>query len=495
MAIERLTAAYRLGSPEGCLTAHLLHAGELEQSGAGAAQVLHHRLAAGLIALRMEWEQIDAVVAEISATARPEQPPTFAEVVETLEDEDGLAFRELLDTLPGRGRDGDQALAELWRRAGAGGRPGVLDVPVPPTREIPSGFWETLPPSVRRALALEGDEMDAALRRALQRLPEQEARAVLSRLHDAGILGGMSEEGRDRVVEGFQAFLKGVVSVAMGDDAPRAELEQLLPELERAGWHITVPVFQIWEGRRDEAGLCAGLDPASARLVKQILVLILEAENDGAEAGSPDKYVTSNSTTGKTMENDDSEAGAPDESSRPEVVTIEPEPLNPGDVNPAPAKRLVDISDPASLTAEQRALLDTMPPLLRDVFALDGADFGVVLGLILATMPAGDAMRWMRDLLGTGMVGVGEEVTAEDALEHLDPFLFDIAQAAMGRDDLRPGLEDYLRALEHVGMQITDAVFRIWAGERDPASLTAGLGPANALLVNRILEHLNREIV
>ncbi len=470
MAIDRLKEAYHSGDPAACLLAHLLHAGELEQAGEDTESVLHHRLAAGLIALRAERDRVEAVVAEIRATSRPEQAPTFDQVADTVERTTGVAFRALLERLPGGVRSEEQMLDALWTRVSAGPVP-MVHADAPNQRVVSEEFWQSLPPSVRRALSLEGEALDEALKQALGALPTEEARRVVARLHDAGILGSVPEEGPDHLVEGFRVFLTGVVAVALGDDAPRPEIEFLLPELERAGWHITVPVYQIWEGRRDEAGLCAGLDPASARLVKQILVMLREAETTGQPPQTP-------------------EAPPPRDVDSPVL-----DPLNPREVSTAPPRRLVDISNPESLTAEQLEVLDGMPPLLRDVFTLEGSDFGVVLNVALAAMPPGEALSWMERLLRAGMIGEGEEVTAEDALEHMDPFLFDIAQVAMGREDLRPKLESYLHALEGVGLQITDAVLRMWAGERDPTSLIAGLSPANALVVQRILEHLNREIV
>jgi len=41
--------------------------------------------------------------------------------------------------------------------------------------------------------------------------------------------------------------------------------------------------------------------------------------------------------------------------------------------------------------------------------------------------------------------------------------------------------------LEERGWHIAEAVRRIWAGERDPAALTAGLDPGSTMLVLRVL--------
>jgi hypothetical protein len=45
-----------------------------------------------------------------------------------------------------------------------------------------------------------------------------------------------------------------------------------------------------------------------------------------------------------------------------------------------------------------------------------------------------------------------------------------------------------LPKLEEKGWRIAEAVRRIWAGERDPEALTAGLDEQDSALVRRVLE-------
>ncbi len=477
MALERLIAAYRLRSPESCIVEHLLLANELEQAGALASLVLHHRLAAALIALRLGSDQLDAIVAQIGAAGRSRKPPSFSSIVDTMEQVNGLALQELLDTLPGGGRNGDAAIADVWQRVLAR-RTGGLEAGAGTQGDIPSGFWSALPAPVRRALTLEGDEMDIALRHALRSLPQDDARDVLARLHDAGVMGGMSPEGRNRVADRFEVFLKGVVAVSLGDDRDREELEQLLPELERAGWHIMAPVLHIWDGRRDRAGLCAGLDPASTRLIERLLSLLEEAEGTGAPGTPP--------------------AAASPAQGTPVGTGTNPEPPRALAVEAGPertALRETDSGAAETTNAEQLAILEALPPALRNAFALEPDSFGDAMAEALADMPPAEAMAWMEKMFRAGLVGTDGDVTAAQALEHLDPLLYDIALIAKGRSELRKGVEDQLKVLEQLGMHVSSAVYRIWAGERDPGLLTRGLDPSNELIVIRILEHLNREVV
>lgn len=61
---------------------------------------------------------------------------------------------------------------------------------------------------------------------------------------------------------------------------------------------------------------------------------------------------------------------------------------------------------------------------------------------------------------------------------------------AMGDDGPRPEIEALLPTLEEKGWQLSAPVARIWAGERDRDSLTAGLDGQDAALVGRVLEIL-----
>ena len=76
----------------------------------------------------------------------------------------------------------------------------------------------------------------------------------------------------------------------------------------------------------------------------------------------------------------------------------------------------------------------------------------------------------------------------QEALKNFEPLLQAIAQVALGDDEPRAGIEERLTTLEGKGWQIKPAVHRIWAGERNSSTLTAGLDDQDTALINRILE-------
>ncbi len=57
---------------------------------------------------------------------------------------------------------------------------------------------------------------------------------------------------------------------------------------------------------------------------------------------------------------------------------------------------------------------------------------------------------------------------------------------------MRAELEPVLADLEEKGWRLRDPAHRLWAGERDPAALTAGMDDQDAALVRRILELVQR---
>jgi hypothetical protein len=75
-------------------------------------------------------------------------------------------------------------------------------------------------------------------------------------------------------------------------------------------------------------------------------------------------------------------------------------------------------------------------------------------------------------------------------VQNFTPLLEAIAAVARGDDGPRAQIEAELPQLEENGWELTDAVHRLWAGERDPAALTAGLDDQDAALVRHILQLL-----
>lgn len=85
------------------------------------------------------------------------------------------------------------------------------------------------------------------------------------------------------MIEQFDPFLRAIARVALGDDAPRAAVEQALTELEQHGWMVRGPVLRIWAGERDRAALVAGLDAQDTALIERVLALIEQAAGDNDE--------------------------------------------------------------------------------------------------------------------------------------------------------------------------------------------------------------------
>ena len=73
-------------------------------------------------------------------------------------------------------------------------------------------------------------------------------------------------------------------------------------------------------------------------------------------------------------------------------------------------------------------------------------------------------------------------------LQNFAPLLEAIAAVAQGDDGPREQIEAMLPELEQKGWQLTDAVHRIWAGQRDADALTAGLDEQDAQLIRHILD-------
>ncbi len=64
--------------------------------------------------------------------------------------------------------------------------------------------------------------------------------------------------------------------------------------------------------------------------------------------------------------------------------------------------------------------------------------------------------------------------------------------AATADESQRGDIEQVLTALEEQGWKLSEAVKRIWAGDRDPEALTTGIGGNSAKLVHRLLQLLDQ---
>ena len=76
-------------------------------------------------------------------------------------------------------------------------------------------------------------------------------------------------------------------AIASGDDSHDWTYieSQLLPERERGGWELTVPVGLMKSGERDVVRLTDEVDPASGAMVEHLLRLVLKLEGTAARLG------------------------------------------------------------------------------------------------------------------------------------------------------------------------------------------------------------------
>src|SRR5688572_2115095 len=84
--------------------------------------------------------------------------------------------------------------------------------------------------------------------------------------------------------------------------------------------------------------------------------------------------------------------------------------------------------------------------------------------------------------------------TLDDVLREFEPLLQGIAAVARGNELYRPDIEAMFPFLEEHGWRITEAVRRIWAGERDWFSLMYGLDIQDSALLKRILDLINEPV-
>jgi hypothetical protein len=76
-------------------------------------------------------------------------------------------------------------------------------------------------------------------------------------------------------------------------------------------------------------------------------------------------------------------------------------------------------------------------------------------------------------------------------MEQLEPLLHAIAAVARGDDTPRPQVEAILVQLEALGFHLAATVEAIWAGQRDPAVLTADLDATDTALAQSVLALLS----
>jgi hypothetical protein len=205
-----LRYVYQTGRPEDCAGYHHNIVRYIGLSGSHPEAALAHGFAAGVIRLQIGSGRLSHFIRNFARLNLPPAPPSFAQVCATVEQIEGVRFRELFEQLPRKAPDGDAAIRAVWEMAKA----------------------------------------------EAERLKEGAERRMRELLSD------------------FEPLLQAVAAVARGEMEERQEIEELLPQLEENGWHIADAVRRVWAGERDAEALTAGIDPSSAALVRRVLELL-----------------------------------------------------------------------------------------------------------------------------------------------------------------------------------------------------------------------------
>jgi tetratricopeptide (TPR) repeat protein len=112
-----LVYKYQTGQPEDCAICHNNLALYLQRWGQDTVSVIAHRLAATTMALQMQSGSLASRLRNLARTELPATPPSFDQVVATVEQIEGVRFRALFERLPRTATDGDAAIATVWQMA------------------------------------------------------------------------------------------------------------------------------------------------------------------------------------------------------------------------------------------------------------------------------------------------------------------------------------------------------------------------------------------
>jgi len=203
-------------------------------------------------------------------------------------------------------------------------------------------------------------------------------------------------------------------------------------------------VRRIWAGERDEAALTAGLDELGTAVVRRVLEIITQFTEELTpllERVEPlIRYIVS--------------VALGDSSRRAVIESI-----------------LTDLEKNSS----------QLPAVVRRIWAGERDEAALTAGLDIRHIAL---VRRVLEILAPPSQALNA------LLEAIEPQLQAIASVATGDDSQRGEIEELLTGTEKEGLQISEAVHRIWAGERDEAVLTRVLDIPSATLIRRVLEIL-----
>jgi len=140
------------------------------------------------------------------------------------------------------------------------------------------------------------------------------------------------------------------------------------------------------------------------------------------------------------------------------------------------------------------AVLAAAPAAVRAAFELEGDEFRAALRAALAELPEAEAAALIQRLREAGLIRSPAGPDMTQVLHRFEPLLQGIV-ATVNDKGLRAQIEPVLADLEQNGWRLTEAVHRIWAGERGAEALTAGLDEQDSALVRRVLELMDRRVL
>jgi len=109
-----LKYTYQIGRPEHRAMSHGNLATHFEYAQCEPSLVLAHRLAASLLFFQTDSGSLTKSINLLANSALPAVPPTFEQVATTVEQIEGVKFRDLFACLPTRAPNGDAAIAAVW---------------------------------------------------------------------------------------------------------------------------------------------------------------------------------------------------------------------------------------------------------------------------------------------------------------------------------------------------------------------------------------------
>lgn len=269
-----LRYSYQMGRPEECAICHSNLADYINRDEGNAPDaVLAHLLAGAVIRFQMGSGHLASSLRNLALFILPPAPPTFAEVCAIVEQVEGVRFQQLFSQLPRRAPDGDSAIQAVWQMA-----EDEAEKLTDEQAQVEAAF-AGLPDELREAYLSRDEAKFSAAFKQLTPMQQHKFMTAMTagsqqnqNAPDPNIPPEMQE-----VLNNSELLLQCIAAVARGDQQQRAEIEQLLPQMEENGWHIADAVQRIWAGERDTNALTASLDAQDAALVRRVLQLLKTA--------------------------------------------------------------------------------------------------------------------------------------------------------------------------------------------------------------------------